>query len=563
MHIPYLTDKYKDMKRFQFVINVLLKHGLGHVISRLNLEHHLSFWKRITHRTSPETHEIWLSAPERLRLAMEELGPTFIKFGQILSTRPDIVPAEYIREFEKLQDHICPFPFEEVRAIIKKELDLEIEDLFKEFSEQPAAAASIAQVHRAVLSSSLSPVVVKIQRTGIEETIECDLRILFALASLMEKRIPATKRYNPVGIIREFERSIKKELNFTKEAYHIEQFRKNFQDEPTIYIPKVYWELTNKRILTMEAIDGIKVNDIKRLEEAGLDPKVIARNGVKAVLKQVFVDGFFHGDPHPGNIYVLEGNRIAFLDFGIVGRIDERMQHNIADAIMGMLLKNTQQIIDCFWRMGTIDEDVDKGLLKADLDSFVERYYEMPLEKLKIGRMMQDVLEIAIKNNLKILPEFLLLAKTLIVIEGVGLMLDPAFEIISLVQPMVSSVVKKRLAPSKIFQDVVKLTTELGSLIKTLPQEIDLLLKKLQSGRLKIEFEHQGLGDLLKEFDRVSNRLSFAMIVAATIIASSLMVQSNIGPLVCGIPLLGLIGFVISGILGMFLLILIIISGRF
>ncbi|MFH1097139.1 MAG: 2-polyprenylphenol 6-hydroxylase [Candidatus Desantisbacteria bacterium] len=562
MHIPYLTDKYKDIKRFQFVINVLLKHGLGHIISRLNLEHHLSLWRRIIHRPSSETHEIWLSAPERLRMAMEELGPTFIKFGQILSTRPDIVPAEYIKEFEKLQDDIHPFPFEDVRAIIKKELHLEIEDLFKEFSEQPIAAASIAQVHRAVLPSG-KLVVVKLRRPGIEEIIEADLRILFALANLLEKRIPSTKQYNPMGIIKEFERNIKKELNFTKEAYHIEQFQKNFQNEPTICIPNVYWETTSKKILTMEAIDGIKVSDIKRIEEAGLDPKIIAKNGVRAILKQVFVDGFFHGDPHPGNIYVLEGNRIAFLDFGIVGRIDERMQQNLSDAILGMLLKNTQQIIDCFWKLEAIDEDVDKRALKADLDAFVERYYEIPLEKLKIGWMMQDVLEIAIRNKLKILPEFLLLAKTLIVIEGVGLMLDPTFEIIPLVQPLVSSVVKKRLAPSKIFNEALKLTTEFGSLIKTLPQEIDLLLKKLQSGKLKIEFEHQGLGDLIKEFDRVSNRLSFALIVAATIIASSLMVQANIGPLVWGIPLLGLIGFIISGVLGMFLLVLIIISGRF
>lgn len=562
MHIPYLTDKYKDIQRFQFVINVLLKHGLGHIISRLNLEHHLSFWRRIIHRPSPETHEIWLSAPERFRLAMEELGPTFIKFGQILSTRPDIVPAEYIKEFEKLQDDIHPFPFSDVRDIIKGELHLEIEDLFKEFSEQPVAAASIAQVHRAVLPSG-KLVVVKLRRPGIEEIIEADLRILFALANLLEKRIPSTKQYNPIGIIKEFERNIKKELNFTKEAYHIEQFQRNFQNEPTICIPKVYWEATNKKILTMEAIDGIKISDIKRLEETGLDPKIIARNGVNAILKQVFIDGFFHGDPHPGNIYVLEGNRIAFLDFGIVGRIDERMQQNLSDAILGMLLKNTQQIIDCFWRLEAIDEDVDKRALKADLDAFVERYYEIPLGKLKIGWMMQDVLEIAIRNKLKILPEFLLLAKTLIVIEGVGLMLDPTLEIIPLVQPLVSSVVKKRLAPSKIFNDVLKLTTEFGSLIKTLPQEIDLLLKKLQSGRLKIEFEHQGLGDLIKEFDQVSNRLSFAMIVAATIIASSLMVQANIGPFVLGLPLLGLIGFIISGVLGMFLLVLIIISGRF
>ncbi|MFH1859896.1 MAG: AarF/UbiB family protein, partial [bacterium] len=428
MNIPYLTDKYKDIKRFQFVVNVLLKHGLGHIISRLNLEHHLSFWRRIIHRSSPEAHEIWLSVPERLRLAMEELGPTFIKFGQILSTRPDVVPAEYIKEFEKLQDNIHPFSFEDVRAVIKKDLRLEIEDLFVKFSAQPMAAASIAQVHRAVFSSSLLPVVVKIQRPGIEEIIEADLRILFAFASLMEKRIPSIKRYNPVGIIREFERSIRKELDFTKEAYHIEQFRKNFQDEPTIYIPRVYWELTSKRILTMEAIDGIKISDVKRIEESGLDPKIIARNGAKAILKQVFIDGFFHGDPHPGNILCLEGNRLAFLDFGIVGRIDERMQQNIADAILGMLLKNTQQIIDCFWRLGTIDEDVDKRALKADLDTFVERYYEIPLEKLKIGKMLQDVLEIAIKNNLRILPEFLLLAKTLIVMEGVGLMLDPTFE---------------------------------------------------------------------------------------------------------------------------------------
>jgi ubiquinone biosynthesis protein len=313
----------------------------------------------------------------------------------------------------------------------------------------------------------------------------------------------------------------------------------------------------------MEEIKGIKVTELEAIDNAGLDRKIIAENGAKAILKQIFIDGFFHGDPHPGNIYVLEDNKIAFLDFGIVGKIDENTQQNLADFILGIIFRDTQRIIDCFWRLGAIDENVDKRMLKIDLDSLVERYYEIPIEKLKIGNMMHDVLDIAIRNKLKVLPEFLLLAKTLIVIEGIGVTLDPSFEIVPLAQPFMVSVVKKRLAPNKIFCELLRLITESGALIKTLPQEIDMLLKKLQSGKLKIEFEHQGLGELLKEFDRVSNRLSFAIIVAAIIIASSLVVQVDIGPSILGIPLLGLIGFIFAGIMGILLLILIIISGKF
>lgn len=555
-----ITQKIHNIQRLRRILQVLVKYGFGYIIDQLNIEQNI-VGKKLTRLIPARKLGIFnLPPPVRVRKVLEELGPTFIKLGQILSIRPDLIPLEFCKEFEKLQDAVPAFAYEKVESQIKNELKNSIDELFNSFSVEPFAAASLSQVHLAELKTG-DKAVVKVQRPGIKRVITTDLEILYGLARLVDKHIEESRIYDPVGVVDEFKRVIFKEIDFNAEAKNINRFRKSFKDDNTVYVPKAFHDLSTRRILTIERIEGIKVTNIERIEEAGLDRKQIAINGANAVLKQIFINGFFHGDPHPGNIFILENNTIAFLDFGMVGRIDEETKTQLARILTAVIERDASEITEVFIQIGAV-EDTDVKGLNLDLTDFVEHYYGIPLEELRMGKLLMDMVDIVSQNKIKIPPDLFLLSKALITIEGIGRKLDPEFNMTVQAKPFVEKLATQKYSPKRIAKEIRKFVKGFYSFASLLPRDLNLIINKIKKGTLKIEFEHKGLENLISQMDKVSNRIAFSVVIAALIIGSSVIMQTDKGPLFLDFPVLGILGFFIAGIMGLWLAIAILRSGR-
>ncbi len=559
MPIFGIDKGYRNIRRFAQILSVFVGYGFKDIVDRLHLEYLVRIGRRLARKKEAKLER--LTKPERLRLAFEELGPTFIKFGQILSTRPDLIPHEYIEEFKKLQDDVSPFSSEEAKEVVEEELKKPIMELLDEFDEKPLAAASIAQVHRATLRDGLQ-VVLKIQRPNIRKNIEADIDILFNLARLFESYIPESKLYNPTGIIEEFAKTIRREMDFTREGHNIQRFTANFKDDPTISAPKVYWELTTNKVLTMEYVKGIKITDFKKLEEAGLDKKQIAVNGASSVLKQIFTYAFFQGDPHPGNILVKEDNVIVVLDFGMFGRIDEKTKEQIADILIAVIKKDIDKIVKTFLDVGVIAEEVNIREFRLDIVDFLERYYDVPLSQLELSEVLNEIVQVVARHRIKIMPEVMLLIKALVTIEGIGRDLDPEFNMVEHAKPFAEKLIRERISPRNIIKNIVKTSQDVNELLRVLPGETLQIVRKLRKGTLEIDLKLRHLENLVAKLDRVSNRITFSIIIAAIIIGSSLIIQTDKGPMFFEFPALGIIGYVVAGALGLWLIYAILRSGR-
>jgi len=554
-------QNYRNAKRLRQIVLVLVKYGLEHFFDRPSLERYSKIGKKIL-RVKQEDKKIkQLSLPQRARLVLEELGTTFIKLGQVLSTRPDLISPKFTEEFGKLQDQVAPFSYDKVEEQIKNELGKSTKELFVEFEKKPIAAASLSQVHKAKLPNG-KIIAIKVQRPQIEKIIEADLAILFNLAKFLEKRILGIRLYQPIEIIEEFARIIKKELDFIQEGHNINKFRANFKDSQTVRVPKVYWRFTTSRVLAMEFIDGIKISEITKIKNGKFDRKKIARRGVDVVLKQIFEDGFFHGDPHPGNIFVLKNNIIVLLDCGMVGYIDEETMNNMADLLIAVVAKDTNKIIKSFVEMDIINEEMNLKELRTDIKEFVNKYYGVPLKQLEIGKIGEEVLEVMIRNHIKVPSELVLLIKALVTIEAIGRKLDPEFDMVSHVKPFVKKLIQKRHSPSQVWKKGADFLTDSIRLFWSLPEEFRWLVRKLKQGELNIGFRHKGLEKLINSMDKASNRFSFSIIIASLIIGSSLIIQSDKGPLLFDFPALGILGFLVAAILGLGLVISILRSGK-
>lgn len=561
MRLRRVPRIYRNIRRYRQIIGVLIKYGLGDLIEQLNLGGYIEIGRRIINVRRREHETIKLTRAKRLVLALEELGPTFIKIGQFLSTRPDLIPPDFIEELKKLQDEVPSFGFDKVKAQIESELDASIEDIFPEFSEKPVAAASIGQAHVARLRNG-DRVVVKIQRPEIEEIIDTDIDILIGLATLVEKHIAESELYDPVGVVREFDRTIHKEMDFVREGHNMERFAINFLGDEAFYVPKVHWDLTRRRILTMEYIDGIKVSELGRLEEAGLDRKIIAKRGADAFLKQTLIHGLFHGDPHPGNIFVLKDNVICPLDYGIVGRIDDQTKDQMIRLIVSVIRKDVEGIAKVFFNVGIIDIKIDLRGLRTDLLEFIERYYRIPLKRLDIGTIVKDLFEIIHRHRIKIPASWMLMAKALVVMEGVGRELDPDFDMIEHTKPFLKRLMKQRIAPAYLMKSLLKTLGGYEELLTILPNDTMEILEKIKKDRISIGFEHKGLEEFISMVDKSTNRLSFSLIIMGLVVGSSLIMQVNKGPLFLGFPVFGLFGYSIAAVLGLWLLLTILRSGR-
>lgn len=564
MDVFRIKRTYRSAKRFREIINVFIKHGFGQIIDQIHLGRFIPLKRRIsTFGRMPSMKT--LTIPERLRIAFEELGPTFIKLGQLLSSRPDLITPEYAREFKKLQDKVSPFPVEEVYEIIQKELKLPPNKVFKNFNPEPAGSASIAQVHIAELMDSRE-VIVKVRRPRIKEQIMLDITILQILAKLIERHVPESKLFNPAGIVEEFSKSITKELDFRKEARNAMIFRENFKNDERIYIPQIFKEFTTEKILIMERVKGVRIDDLQSLKARGFDVEELVNTVIDMYFKQIFDHGFFHGDPHPGNILITENRKVALIDFGITGKIDEEFKNSYANVALAIINNDTEKLITEYLNLGIIPEDVDMEKLRKELKEDIEEVlfpiYTYRIEEIKISELLDSIMMVALKHRLRFLPELFLIDKVLIMLEGLARELCPGKSIIELIKPYANRIISRRYHPDFYINRIIKSLKEFKNDIETIPLYIKTLLKKAVKDEITVKMFHVNLPEFLKDIDRASNKISFSLIISAMILSSAIMHASQVKPLIYGISLFGLVTGVVAFFLGIWLIISIIRSGK-
>lgn len=558
MRIFRIDRHYQHFKRYRRIAEVFIRHGFGFAFDRFGLRHLIPMRRRMV-RLDRDMEP--MNVGVRLRRAFEELGASFVKLGQLLSTRADLVPPEVLRELSRLQDGVAPIPSEKAVAVIEGELGQPIENVFAEFEMDPLAAASVAQVHRARLHTG-EMVVVKVQRPGVREQIKTDLEILERLAHLVKHRA-RLELIDPVELVDEFSRQIWRELDFINEGGHIDRFQDHFKDDPTIKIPKVYWDYTTEQLLVMEWIDGVKVLDAERLQEIGIDRKTVARKGAEAFLRQVLIHGYFHGDPHPGNVFILPGNRIAYIDFGVVGRLSDEAKDHLADLFLGIIRRDVERVIRGMMMLGAVDDQIDRRRLRTDVADLVDRHYGKPLKEIKAATIFNDALAVARRHRIRLPADLFLLGRALLTVEGMGERLDPDFNVVEIAEPFARELFRRRYDPREVAKRAVNDAGEYIEIFARMPHRIDRLLDQAERGRLMIRFRHEGLENLLNQLDLVSNRLSLAAVIASLVIGSSLVIQSNFGPYIAGYPAIGVIGYLTAFLLGIWLILSILRSGRF
>ncbi|MDZ7612198.1 MAG: AarF/ABC1/UbiB kinase family protein [Candidatus Moranbacteria bacterium] len=553
-----LNRKYQNFKRAKEIILVLARFGFGYIFNTKSTGKILGVSERKIKSEKGSKEVLQMKPPKRLRVALEELGPTFIKLGQILSARPDVLPAEYTDELTNLQDAVPPFSYEEVREQIHREFGKEVEEVFAEFNKKPIAAASLSQVHEAK-SADGSKLAVKVQRPGIRNTIETDISILNRLAQFVEKRMRWSRIYQPTDLVKEFSQVIRQELDFVREAHNIEGFRKNFSGNEMMFVPKVFWKFTTEKILTMELVEGKKINKVIDSQNQEYNKKTIASRLTNSVLKQIFQDGYFHGDPHPGNIFVMKNGRIAFLDFGIVGHLEDKIKDYLADMLVAITQRDVGRIIRIWKDMEIMDPLEESQSLRQELKGFLDKYYGMESRKIHLGRLLEELIEIMVRYEIKAPASFALLTKAVINVEGICRRLNPKFNMVSYTEPYAKDLLKKKFSLKELFRKSSALGSEALDLLGKTPQELYLLSKGLREGKLSIGFKHEHLEDLTLVIDRASNRITFGLITAALIVGSSFVMTIDKGPFLFGYPVFGFFGFMIAGVLGLGLVISIII----
>jgi ubiquinone biosynthesis protein len=554
---------YSRLGRLREIVQVLFRYGFGYFIDQLDLRQLLSpFEKPIAH---PEPTS---SLGVRLRRALEDLGPTFIKLGQLLSTRSDLLPPDVIVELAKLQDQVPPVPFELIRQVIETELGQPLEKIFSSFEQTPLGSASLGQVHLATLPDHRQ-VVVKVQRPGVAKIIDTDLLVLADLARLAEHRTPWGRIYSFSEMVEEFSRSLREELDYTVESRHAERIAAGFNGDPTVRIPAVLWELTTTKISTQEYFAGISLEDHNALVAAGYSLSSIAQRLTQAMIKQVLEIGYFHADPHPGNILVLPGEIIGFLDFGLVGYLSAPQKEIFIRMIMAGYRRQTDTLIQCLKELGTTTVPIKEEELHHDIDLLLDKYFDLPLSRIKLGQAIKEIMDIAFRHQLRLPSDFTLLAKTIITLEGVVTELDPGISIIEIIQPVATRFIRQRYSLPHLLRTAQDKLSAYRDLAEDIPRLLRTFLRQAVDGQLKINWTIAELQTMLRHLDRISNRLSFSMVLLAfSIIMASLILGSALARpydpnriLLWRLPYLE-IGFLTAGIMVGWLLWAIFRSGR-
>ncbi|MBF0539438.1 MAG: AarF/ABC1/UbiB kinase family protein [Nitrospirae bacterium] len=558
-----LRRTYKNINRISQIVNVFIKHGFGQIIEMLNLSRLIPFRKRI--KLMAEGELIETTVAERLRRAFAELGPSFIKLAQILSSRPDLITEKYASEFEKLQDEVPPFDFSEVKRIIETDLKAPLEDIFASIDIPSVAAASVSQVHNAVLIDG-TKVVVKVQRPRIKEIIETDISIMRFLSNLMVKYLPDADVFNPLGIVEEFSKTIRKELSFTDEVRNIARFAANFRYSRAIKIPVTYDKYTSDRVIVMERIEGIRMSDSDAMDKAELDKHDIAAKLVNAYFKMILDDGFFHADPHPGNLFVLEDGRVAIVDFGMVGWITPDVMESIAAILLALINKDFGSMIDQFIALGMVTEEVDLDRFKhdfmADMMELLLPLYDSALAEINFAQYLDTITRLSIKHKLKIPSSMLLIDKCMLIIDNIVRDLDPKFNFITHATPYTSTLLRKKYGPKRVIDKLQRNFTEIADSVIDTPKKMRVLLRRLINNEFTTKISIVGIERLIRDIDRSTNRLSFSIVIASIIMSSSILTVSGVGARVFDIPAIGTLGFVIAFFLGIWLIISILRSGR-
>jgi len=545
--------------RYRQIAEVLGRHGLGYLLSLIGLER-LVPWHRGPLGSSGRDGSH--TRPEHVRLALEELGPTFIKLGQIVSTRADLLPPDYQAELKKLQDAAPPISASIVREVLVEELGQPIEDVFASFDDVPLAAASIGQVHAATLPDG-TEVVVKIRRPGVVEQIEEDLEILQNLAAGASRRWELADAYDLVGLAQEFAQTLRAELDYIREGRNAERFAASFADDPTIHIPRVCWETTTSRVLTLERIRGIKIDDLAALDAAGIDRSALAQRAAQIVLVMVFEHGFFHADPHPGNFFVEPGGRIGLIDFGMVGTLDERTQEQLARLLLAVTRQDSERLVDAFLDLGAVRQQLRRDLLRRDLEHLLSRYYGKPLGEISLGPLLGEALDIVRRNHLQLPANLALLLKTAVMDEGLGVRLDPSFRLTSVLVPYAERLVLRQYSPLRWARRFGGASLDALQLGADLPQQLRRLIGELERGGLEVGMRPANFEPLIVRFERLANRLILGILTAAFVNGLAVLLSVYRPP---GwerwAGAIFTIGFVIAGVLGIYLAWSILRSGR-
>lgn len=533
----------RDLPRLHEISSVLIRYGWGDVVRILGISNLLERAGRLLHwKTSNEI--TGLDLPVRIRLALTELGPSFVKLGQILATRVDVFPAAWIAEFEKLHSHVPPVPFEQLQADLETIWGSSVDSVFAVFEREPFAAASIAQVHRARLHDGTA-VVVKIRRPDVQAKIDADLRILTHLARLLELEMPDMRRYHVVQIVGQLQRSLQRELDLVKEARNLETFAHHFEQDDSVHIPKVYWEYCAASVNVQEELVGIPGSQFVRAAAEGYDLKLLAARGADAVLKMILVDGYFHADPHPGNVIYLPGNRIGLIDFGMVGRVTDSRREQLIDFLEALIQKNETGMLNVL-TVWAGDVEIDEERLAYDISEMVFGYDNLSLKDIRLGALLSEVTALMRDNQLALPPDLTLLFKALITLEGLGNQLDPEFHMVDQLKPFVRRVLEARYSPQALAQRAKRGVTEMAEIMFGLPRDVARLFRRARSGRMRIDLDLKRLDHFGQQLNSAANRLTMGVLTASLVVGSSIIMTVEGGPELFGLPFFGLLGFIVA-----------------
>lgn len=536
----------RDLPRLHEISLVFIRHGLGDLVRRVGVASILERAGTILH-WGEVSRSAALEPQQRLRLAFEELGPTFVKLGQMLSTREDLLPPKWTAELAQLHAAVAPVPFEQIAPVIERALGSAPDAVFADLERTPSGSASIAQVHRARLRDGRA-VVLKVRRPDIEFKVDADLRLLSHLAQFIEGELPDARRYQPVRVVEEFRRSLARELDLAAEAHNIERFARNFRDDPYILIPHVFPQWTSSAMNVQEAIDGIGGEDVAAIERAGLDPKLLAQRGVDAVLKMILEDGFFHADPHPGNVIYLPGNRIAMIDFGMVGRLSPARRNQIVDLLSGIARRDSEPMLEVLLDWAGEDA-IDDERLAADVDELVFDYADLPLKDLRVGALIQRITALVREHGIVLPADLTLMFKALITLEGLGRKYDPDFRLVDRLQPFLERALAARYAPAEVGRRGGANLAQFLGLLGSVPRDVARLLKDARRGRMRVDIDLKRLDSFVRKLDNTIDRITIGIMTASVVIGSSIVMTVTSGPQLFGIPfftVLGLLGYVLA-----------------
>jgi ubiquinone biosynthesis protein len=546
-------------RRYREIANALARHGLGYLVGVLGLDRLVPFhWGLLGHPRRAEPY----TRPEHVRMALEDMGAAFIKLGQILSSRPDLLPPEYQIELGKLQDAAPTVSTDVIREILAGEFDQPIECVFASFDSEPLAAASIGQAHAATLRNG-TEVVVKIRRPGALEQVEQDLDILQGMAAAAARRWEVAERYDVVGLAQEFAQTLQAELDYIREGRNAERFAENFADDPSVHIPAVFWDQTTARVLTLERIRGIKIDDISGLDAAGIDRRALAQQAARVILKMVFEDGFFHADPHAGNFFVERKGRLGLIDFGMVGMVDQRTQEQLVALLLATTSQEADRLVDAFLDLGSGRRKLDRELLRRDFEHLLSRYYGRSLGEIALGPLLQDALAVVRRHRLQLPSNLALLTKTVVMHEGLEVQLDPELHLMALLAPYAEQLMLRQYSPVLWAGRLRRAGLDMAAIGIELPRQLHRLIGDIERGGIEVGMRPEGFEPFVRRFERLGNRIAMAIFVAAMVNALALLITVYQPP---GwekwVSIIFAVGFAVAAGIGLYLAWRILRTGR-